>query len=187
MIPLVLMRQIYWYFFSFICNFALKLGSLLNAPAFRFNKMQLGCELLEVLIESLSDDKGKTPLKTVLIIDNDLGFVFWLGHVLDAAGYSALPAKSVPDAALLVMQLGFTVDVLAINPSLTGAGDFIAALHRSQKDVRVIGVLNDPQQVVHIPGLNAAHPKPTVFDEMAKAGWLKCIDAFCAVIHHAVS
>ena len=69
-----------------------------------------------------------------------------------------------------------TVDVLAINPALTGALDFIAALHRSQKDVRVIGVLNDPQQVVHIPGLNAAHPKPAVVDEMAKAEWLECIE-----------
>jgi hypothetical protein len=126
-------------------------------------------------------------LKTVLINDNDLGFVFWLGRLLDAAAYSALPAKSVPDAALLVMQFGFTIDVLAINPALTGARDFIAALHRSQKDVRVIGILDDPHQVVHIPGLNVVRRKPTVFDETAEAGWLECIERVCGVIHYAVS
>jgi ActR/RegA family two-component response regulator len=114
--------------------------------------------------------------RTVLIIDDDLGFVFWLGHVLTAAAYSPLPAKSVPDAVYLVKQLGLTVDVLAINPALPGGLDFISALQRSQQDIRVIGVLNDPQQVAHIFAVNAAHLKPTVFDEMAKGEWLECID-----------
>ena len=126
-------------------------------------------------------------MKTVLIVDTDLGFVFWLGHILDGAAYSALPAKSVPDAALLVTQFRLTVDVLAINPALTGSLDFIAALCRAPKDVSVIGVFNNPQQIVHIPGLNAAHPKPTVFDEMAKAEWLEYIECALRSIHHAVS
>jgi hypothetical protein len=85
-----------------------------------------------------------------------------------AAAYSAWPAKSVAEAAPLVKQFGFTVDVWVINPALTGAVDFMAALHRSQNNVMVIGILNDPQQV-QIPGLNAAHPKPTVVDEIARA------------------
>lgn len=130
----------------------------------------MGALTLKVTIE------GKASLKRVLIIDNDLGFAFWLGHVLDAAGYSALPAKSVPDAALLVMQLQLKVDVLAINPSLSGSADFIAALHRSQKHAAIIGVLNDPQQVVRIPGLNAAYAKPVVVDHSAKVEWLEYIE-----------
>ncbi len=102
--------------------------------------------------------------------------MFWLGHVLDAAAYSAVPAKSVPDAESLVMQLGLKVDVLAINPALNGARDFIAAMHGSQKDVRVVGILTDPQQVLRTPGMNAAYPKPMVLDEMAKAEWLHYIE-----------
>jgi hypothetical protein len=120
--------------------------------------------------------EGNLPLKRVLIIDNDLGFAFWLGHVLDAAGYSALPAKSVPDAALLVMQLQLKVDVLAINPSLSGAADFIAALHRSQRNATIIGVLNNPQQVVTIPALHTAYPRPEVVDQTAKVQWLEHIE-----------
>src|SRR5579872_1797384 len=88
----------------------------------------------------LSVEKGTGHLKTVLIIDNDLGFVFWLGHVLDAASYLAFPARSVPDAVMLVMQLGLSVYILAINPALPGASDLIASVHRSQRDVRVVGI-----------------------------------------------
>jgi hypothetical protein len=36
---------------------------------------------------------------TVLIIDNDLGFMFWLGQILSEAGYAVLPAKSAPEAS----------------------------------------------------------------------------------------
>jgi ActR/RegA family two-component response regulator len=119
-------------------------------------------------------------LKTVLILDDDLGFVFWLGHVLDAAAYSTLPAKSVPDAALLVTQLGLTVDVLAINLALAEGLDFIAAMHRSQKDMRVIGILNDPANAINIPGVNSVHLKPSIRNEEAKIEWLQYIQSVLA-------
>lgn len=102
--------------------------------------------------------------------------MFWLGHLLDAAFYSALPAKSVEDAALLVMQLDLRVDVLVINPALPGAGDFIAALHRSHRGLKVIGVGDDTSGNLNIPGLNAILTKPVIFDEEAKAEWLRGIE-----------
>jgi DNA-binding NtrC family response regulator len=114
-------------------------------------------------------------LKTVLIVDDDLGFVFWLGHALDAAAYSALPARTIPDAALLIMQLNLTVDVLLINPRLSGGHDFIATLHRSQGHVKVIGILDYGRQLSHIKGVSAHHTKPTVLDEDSKNDWLQCI------------
>jgi len=128
---------------------------------------------------------GMDPLTTVLIIDNDLALVLWLGDMLAAAAYSTWPAKSVPDAALLIAQFQLTVDVLAINPTLTGALDFISALRRSQQDVRVIAVLDDPRQAVDIPALDAAHARPTVADEMAKAEWLECIERVLCSGHRA--
>jgi hypothetical protein len=101
--------------------------------------------------------------------------VFWLGHLLDAASYSALPAKSVQDAALLVMQIDLKVDVLVINLALSGAAEFIAALHRSQRDLRVIGVRDDSTEGMTIAGLNATLSKPVILDEEAKAAWLRGI------------
>jgi hypothetical protein len=102
--------------------------------------------------------------------------VFWLAHSLDGVAYSALPAKSVPDAALLVMQLDLKVDVLVINLALAGASSFMAALHRLQKDARVVAILNDRQQAIHSPGVNALHPKPSILNEADRAEWVQCIE-----------
>lgn len=124
-------------------------------------------------------------MKTVLILDDDLGFVFWLGHVLDAAAYSTLPAKSVPDAVLLVTQLGLTVDVLVINLSLAESLDFITALHSSQRDMRVVGVVNDPMEPVNIPGVHAVRLKPSIRNEAAKVEWLQYIQRVLANQRHA--
>jgi hypothetical protein len=106
--------------------------------------------------------------------------VFWLGHMLDEAQFSALPARSVSDAALLMLQLDLTVDLLIVNPALPGGLEFIAASHRQHKEIRVIAIVADPNQVLSIPGVNATHPKPVTFDEDALAGWMDCIERVLA-------
>ena len=60
------------------------------------------------------------PSKTILITDRDLGFVFWLGQLLDDAGYQALPARSSVDAIALQNQFHLKIDLLILNPSLVG-------------------------------------------------------------------
>lgn len=113
---------------------------------------------------------------TVLIVDYDLGFVFWLGHMLDNLGNSALPAKTVPDAALLIMQLNLKVDVLLINLALPGAVDLIAAVHRSHTEAKVVGIFEGQVPMTVLPGVCATHPKPVTIDAFAKAGWIDCIE-----------
>jgi hypothetical protein len=72
------------------------------------------------------------PIRTVLIVDPELGFVFWLGQALDRAGYQALPAKSCEDAAELLKQLNVEIDLLIVGHSLAGAGAFADALRHAQ-------------------------------------------------------
>ena len=59
-------------------------------------------------------------MKNILIVDNDLGFVFWLCQALDAAGYETLPAKGVPEAVALLDELEVWVDVLMVRRTLPG-------------------------------------------------------------------
>jgi len=87
---------------------------------------------------------------TVLIVDDDLGFVFWLGRSLDAAGYRSLPAKSITDATILLEELNIQIDLLIVNPSLPGAGGFISRLRRSPGSVKVIAV-SDLEKPVTTP------------------------------------
>jgi hypothetical protein len=86
-----------------------------------------------------------------------------------------MPARSVPDAAKLVVQLNLSVDVLVINLAVPGSVDFITASQRSNRDLRVIGVLNESVEVANIPRVNAIHFKGSVLDEEAKMDWLRCV------------
>lgn len=76
-------------------------------------------------------------MATILILDNDLGFSFWLGHTLTAPHCRALPAKSVAEAAALIGQFKLKIDFLIMNPAVPGARDFTRALRKEQKHLRV--------------------------------------------------
>jgi len=72
-------------------------------------------------------------VKNILIVDNDLGFVFWLCQALEAAGYETLPAKGIPEAAALLTELQVWVDILMVRRTLPGADLFAAELRGSQR------------------------------------------------------
>ena len=80
----------------------------------------------------------------ILIVDNDLRFVFWLCQVLDAAGYESVPALGIPDAATALEELDIWVDVLIARCTLTGADGFAAELRSSQQGQLKTIALFDP-------------------------------------------
>ena len=111
-------------------------------------------------------------MKTVLIIDTDLGFVFWLGRTLDNGGYRTIPARDVADAMSLIEQFKLEVDLLIVNPTLQGSTPFIEQLRRS--NVKVIAVIADeglplPMQV------DASRKRPSKIDEKARLEWLDLV------------
>ena len=69
--------------------------------------------------------------RTVLILDTEVAFAFWLGQALIQAGYDAFPANSCEDATELLSRLNVGIDLLVLNFRLGGARDFAAALRRS--------------------------------------------------------
>ena len=113
-------------------------------------------------------------MKTILIIDADLGFVFWLGQALDRHGYQAVPAKTVSDAASLLGQFKTKVDLLIANPSLEGIATLVKRLRRSQRNLKVIAVSADP----HSPGLegaDATKSKPSALEDISELDWLELV------------
>jgi len=82
-------------------------------------------------------------VKNILIVDNDLGFVFWLCRILDAAGYEAVPATGIPEALAALEELDVWVDVLMARHSLPGADGFAARLRLSQQgQVKTIALID---------------------------------------------
>ncbi|HLK48916.1 MAG TPA: hypothetical protein VKT49_12315 [Bryobacteraceae bacterium] len=76
-------------------------------------------------------------MATILILDNDLGFVFWLGQTLTTPQCTALPALSVPEANTLISQLKLTIDFLIMNPAVPGAAEFTRSLRKQHRQMRV--------------------------------------------------
>ena len=115
-------------------------------------------------------------MKSVLIVDRDLGFVFWLGRVLDDTGYEAIPAREVPDAMQLLHELHAEIDLLIVNPALPGARDLIRTLRRNTHPIRVMALVDGPEPAVPPPGTEAARAKPTEVDEISRLEWVDSID-----------
>jgi hypothetical protein len=119
---------------------------------------------------------------SVLIIDNDLGSVFWLGHVLEAAGYDAFPARSLSDANLLLKELCVWVDLLIVRASIPGVAAFLGELRANQGIVRTLGLLEETEELKELAfPMNAWFRKPLFTDETAQLDYLDVISQVLSV------
>jgi len=119
------------------------------------------------------------PLKrsSILIIDSDLGSVFWLGQLLDSSGCESLPAKSLSDAKALLAELRIKVDLLILRCSIPGAAAFADGLRWSQGHLKTIGLLADNEQISEgEPQMDAWLQKPLQTDDVSKSDYLDLIN-----------
>jgi hypothetical protein len=115
---------------------------------------------------------GVKSVKTVLILDADVGFVFWCGRLLTAAGYRAMAAVSVPEAITLTAELNLELDLLIVSPTISGAPGFVDRLRQTQKHVSVLAAI---QSLAELEGrfleVEAIKVKPTVGGEDEEFRW----------------
>ena len=119
-------------------------------------------------------------MKIVLLIDQDLGLIFGLGRVLDQAGYTALPAKTVQDGKALLAQLKISPDLVVLNPGLEGALEFAQQLHASQNYVRIIALVDHESWTVLPDTVDASYCKPEEVDNLARLEWLDVVQSVIA-------
>ena len=119
-------------------------------------------------------------MKTVLLADQDLGFVLWLAAALDRAGYRALPAPSSRHVVGLLTQLQVPVHLVIVACSLPDASALVRSLRRSRPHLKIIALTDD-----------GADPCPTVpdadlycrrsrSDEASETHWLDTIQGVLA-------
>jgi DNA-binding response OmpR family regulator len=116
-------------------------------------------------------------VKNVLIVDNDLGFVFWLGQALDAAGYDTLPAKGVAEAVALLAELKVEVDVLILRPALRGGEEFAADLRYNQNgQLKTIALTEEDEgRLASMSGWDGWQMKPRLPDANARKIFLSLV------------
>jgi DNA-binding response OmpR family regulator len=104
-------------------------------------------------------------MNTVLVVDSDVGFVFWLGQALDQNRYGVLPAANVPNARTLLDELGITVDLAVVNPALPDAANFVQALRGRNPCLKVVLVTDATAETAQIPSFDLQCQKPAVTDD----------------------
>ena len=120
-------------------------------------------------------------MKTILLVDRDLGFVLWLGAALDRAGYRALPAPGSQEVVELLNELRVPVHLLVVACSLPDASALVRSLRLSQEHLKIIALTDD-----------GAQPCPSVPEadlycqrsgpgEASERQWLETIQGLLAV------
>ena len=107
---------------------------------------------------------------TILITDEDVGFLWWLGELFSELGYRSLPALSCAQAIALLGASFKSIDLLIIDPHLTGASQLIQMLSQTRA-VKVI--LIQGAEPYEIPGIqaSAAVERPFGQNPVSRAEW----------------
>jgi hypothetical protein len=136
--------------------------------------------LLEDTIKGMLDASGER-VKTILLVDSDLGFLYWLGCTLCAAGYMALPAKNSQNANDLLCRLNVGIQLLVVNSSMRGARAFAEAMRRSQSHLKVIALIGGGEgPSPGFPGADASQHKRSCLGEFSETEWLETIESVFA-------
>jgi len=118
-------------------------------------------------------------MKNVLIVDDNLGFLYWLGETLAGARYQPWPALSTPEAVAIVRNKTLAqLDLLVVNPSLPGARRLIARLRSGLPDLKVMAV--DPVNDRQVHGVDAWRARPESGTKSVRQEWLREIDRVVA-------
>lgn len=119
--------------------------------------------------------------RTVLILDRDPGFAFWLGQILDQAGYDAFPAKNCEDATALLRQFQIQVDLLVVGFASGSASRFVDNLRRTQHQLKVLAAVEDVGEPDSIfSEADAVQNKASSIWTTAKIEWLQKIESLLA-------
>jgi hypothetical protein len=112
-------------------------------------------------------------MKNILIVHNNLGFIFWLGAALIDEGYQPWPACSPADAiSLMCRKPLIPLDLLIVNSSLRGVPELIAHFRRTQAQLKVMAL--GPQKKT-LQGVNAWNRTPGISDDSAKEEFVRVV------------
>jgi DNA-binding NtrC family response regulator len=110
---------------------------------------------------------------TVWIVDNDLGFVWWLGEVFTEAGCRTLPALSCEQALALIKSLNVGIDLLVVNPQLPGVLKMLQILSSAHPNLKIVAIGKASTVLTSALRPQASLERPSASDSISRADWLK--------------
>jgi hypothetical protein len=115
-------------------------------------------------------------MKNVLLVDNNLGFVYWAAQALGGIECQAWPASSTGDAtSILFIRHVAPLDLLIINPAIRGAPLLVTRLRRSQPHLKVVALGQAGNKTIR--GVDLWQPRP---DPGGEEAWVREIERLVA-------
>jgi len=103
-----------------------------------------------------------------LIVDDDVGLLFWLGEIFGKAGWNTVPALNCRQALTLAAMWDSYIDLVLVNPALNGVNELIETLSRVHRPKIV--VLHDPDIEAVIPA-DGELDRPDLATSVSRARW----------------
>jgi hypothetical protein len=118
----------------------------------------------------MADEAALLP--TVLIVDDDLGFVWWLGSLFMEAGCLSLPGLNCGEAAALTKRLGVEPDLIVLNPSLTGAPNLLQHHLQTKPQSKIVTIGPAPKELGAFIHIHAILERPSPNGPALRREWL---------------
>lgn len=108
---------------------------------------------------------------TVLIIDDDLGFVWWLGSILTEIGCHTIPALNCNQALEFIAKFQLHVNLLIVKAGIPGISQLIRMLNNP--DLKTVGIEEDAALAAGQPGstFDAVLMRPYSREAILKEEW----------------
>jgi hypothetical protein len=109
---------------------------------------------------------------TVLIVDQDLGFVFWLGEIFAELGCQAVPALDCTKAVSISSALNLTIDLVVVNLRLRGVSKMMKKLSRADRSVKVVVIRDGNVRAISRLPADAILERPVGQAAISRERWL---------------
>jgi hypothetical protein len=120
--------------------------------------------------------RNKKGERTILLVDSDLGFAFWLGQALDRAGYEAVPTRTPRAATELIEEHRISIDILVIDPYPPDAPSFISRLRQGRPSLKTVAAFpEESDEPLPMIEFDAIKRKPQYRTEEAAAQWVRLV------------
>ena len=110
---------------------------------------------------------------TALIVDDDLGFVYWIGQRFHEAGYQPVPALNVRQAVSLINELDLKISVVVVNAGLRSIRKFIKTLSQTQSLVKIILIRDPRAPTTVVVRAHAIVERPSGWEPASRHEWLR--------------
>lgn len=117
----------------------------------------------------MTDSLGKP---TVLIVDDDLGFIWWLGGAFGEAGCRVVPAFNCRQAFALTTTLNLEIDLIVVNPGLVGVSEMVEAMRIAHGTITIVAILNGPTNGIGLVHPDATLERPSSWDPISQCEWV---------------